>query len=122
MVRNINMGNGMDQKQIVGEMLFTRVQSLEPVLAGKITGMLLEYDEPKKIIEYLDDPKTVDKKVRECLEAIQQAAKTQQYLHNDVASADGINKEKGVLGDDDLSNAANKQLENGVGIAAGDRC
>ena len=33
-----------EQKQMLGERLFPIIQTMQPVLAGKITGMLLEID------------------------------------------------------------------------------
>jgi polyadenylate-binding protein len=32
------------QKQLLGEALFPKIQAMQPELAGKITGMLLEMD------------------------------------------------------------------------------
>jgi len=38
------MGNAQQQKQILGEAIFPKIQNIQPELAGKITGMLLEMD------------------------------------------------------------------------------
>ncbi|KAL0934307.1 polyadenylate-binding protein [Colletotrichum truncatum] len=37
-------GNPGQQKQILGEVIFPKIQAMQPELAGKITGMLLEMD------------------------------------------------------------------------------
>jgi len=40
----LNAANASQQKQMIGERIFPKIQSREPKLAGKITGMLLEMD------------------------------------------------------------------------------
>jgi len=44
-----NAPNPQAQKQVLGENLFPKIQLLQPVLAGKITGMLLEMDNAELI-------------------------------------------------------------------------
>jgi polyadenylate-binding protein len=51
------------QKQILGERLFPLVQSQQPELAGKITGMLLEMDN-SEVLLLLDNQEALDSKVR----------------------------------------------------------
>lgn len=44
-----NAPNPQAQKQVLGENLFPKIQLLQPILAGKITGMLLEMDNAELI-------------------------------------------------------------------------
>lgn len=64
------------QKQMIGEHLFPRIKLREPVLAGKITGMLLEMDNGE-LIHLLEHPDALNEKIveaKEVLEQHQQAA------------------------------------------------
>merc|ERR1719361_152983 len=40
----LSSANPSQQKQMIGERIFPKIQHREPKLAGKITGMLLEMD------------------------------------------------------------------------------
>lgn len=59
------------QKQILGERLFPLVQALQPELAGKITGMLLEMDNPEVLL-LLDNQEALEAKVEEAIEVLKQ--------------------------------------------------
>ena len=43
-VENVTSATGNAQKQLLGEALYPKIQVLQPELAGKVTGMLLEMD------------------------------------------------------------------------------
>jgi polyadenylate-binding protein len=49
------------QKQILGENLFPKIQALQPDLAGKITGMLLEMDNNELVNLQVDSPPFVSR-------------------------------------------------------------
>jgi len=54
------------QKQMLGEALYPRIQKLHPELAGKITGMLLEM-ENMELLTLIDDDAALQQKVTEAL-------------------------------------------------------
>lgn len=57
----------------VGDRLFARIQNLAPVeLVSKLTGMLLAYG-PDKAFEYLNNPKELEEKVKEGIQALKDA-------------------------------------------------
>lgn len=58
-----------NQKQMLGEALYPKVQATEPALAGKITGMLLEM-ENGEILNLLEDEESLKTKVNEALEVL----------------------------------------------------
>ena len=60
-----------NQKQMLGEALYPKVQATEPALAGKITGMLLEM-ENGEIINLLEDEESLKTKVNEALEVLKE--------------------------------------------------
>jgi len=59
------------QKQMIGEHLFPRIKLREPVLAGKITGMLLEMDNGE-LIHLLEHPDALNEKITEAKEVLEQ--------------------------------------------------
>jgi len=56
----------MEQKQMLGEVLYMRIAPSQPELAGKITGMLLEMDNTE-LLHLLDAPDALNAKVGEAL-------------------------------------------------------
>lgn len=57
--------------QLLGERLFPQVQKLQPDLAGKITGMLLEMDN-SEVLLLLDNPEALESKVDEAIQVLKQ--------------------------------------------------
>lgn len=58
-----------EQKQLLGERLYSAVERTHPQLAGKITGMLLEIDN-SELLHMLDDTKSLTEKVREAVDIL----------------------------------------------------
>jgi polyadenylate-binding protein len=58
--------NPMEQKQMLGEVIYMRIAGNHPDLAGKITGMLLEMDN-NELLHLLDAPDAMNAKVNEAL-------------------------------------------------------
>ncbi|KAJ1309762.1 hypothetical protein OPQ81_006528 [Rhizoctonia solani] len=56
----------MEQKQMLGEMIYLQIHQTEPELAGKITGMLLEMDN-SELLHLLDTPDAMHAKVQEAI-------------------------------------------------------
>uniref|UniRef100_A0A8C9VCE0 Polyadenylate-binding protein n=1 Tax=Scleropages formosus TaxID=113540 RepID=A0A8C9VCE0_SCLFO len=60
----------MEQKQLLGERLYPLIQTLQPTLAGKITGMLLEIDN-SELLHMLESPESLQSKVEEAVAVLQ---------------------------------------------------
>jgi len=58
--------SGSEQKQIIGEKLYNRIQQIEPSKAGKITGMLLEMDQTE-LLHLLEDNESLIAKTKEAV-------------------------------------------------------
>jgi hypothetical protein len=54
--------NPQEQKQMLGERLFPLIQQMQPDLAGKITGMLLEIDNTE-LLHMLESRESLKAKV-----------------------------------------------------------
>ncbi|KAI6045760.1 polyadenylate binding protein [Pisolithus marmoratus] len=66
----------LEQKQMLGEVIYMRIASAHPDLAGKITGMLLEMDNAE-LLHLLDSNDAMDSKVAEALNVLHDFAKGQ---------------------------------------------
>jgi len=70
-------GSPAAQKQILGENLFPKIQTLQPELAGKITGMLLEMDN-NELVGLFEDDDALRAKVNEAMLVYEEYMKTQK--------------------------------------------
>lgn len=61
------------RKHVFGERLFPMVAQVQPELAPKITGMLLEMEDTE-IVELLESQDSLDKKIQEALSVLEDAA------------------------------------------------
>jgi len=61
----------MEQKQMLGEVIYMRIVASQPDLAGKITGMLLEMDNAE-LLHLLESPEAMGSKVNEALAVLQE--------------------------------------------------
>ncbi|KAK6855328.1 polyadenylate-binding protein [Apiospora arundinis] len=68
--------NPGQQKQMLGEMLFPKIAAIQPDLAGKITGMLLEMDNAE-LVNLIEDDSALRAKVDEAMSVYNDYVKTQ---------------------------------------------
>jgi polyadenylate-binding protein len=64
----------MEQKQMLGEVLYMNIAATQPELAGKITGMLLEMDN-SELLHLLENPASMQNKVDEALTVLREFSK-----------------------------------------------
>merc|ERR1712156_211564 len=62
----LQTANPSQQKQMIGERIFPKIQHREPKLAGKITGMLLEMDN-MELLHLLENEEALMLKINEAL-------------------------------------------------------
>ncbi|XP_028781146.1 polyadenylate-binding protein 2 [Neltuma alba] len=65
------------QRTMLGENLYPLVEQLEPDNAAKVTGMLLEMDQPE-VLHLLESPEALKSKVAEAMDVLRNVAQQQQ--------------------------------------------
>lgn len=61
------------QKNMIGERLYPLVAAVQPELAGKVTGMLLDGMETGELLHLLESPEDLNSKIREAMEVLDNA-------------------------------------------------
>ena len=74
-----------EQKQMLGERLFPLIQQMQPDLAGKITGMLLEIDNTE-LLHMLESRESLKSKVEEAIAVLQAHQAKQIYAAKQAAT------------------------------------
>ncbi|KIW90721.1 polyadenylate-binding protein, cytoplasmic and nuclear [Cladophialophora bantiana CBS 173.52] len=85
------------QKQMLGEAIYPKIQQIQPELAGKITGMLLEMDN-SELLALIDDDSALRAKVEEALTVYDEYVKGRQTAGdgpNGTKEEDGSKAEGG---------------------------
>ena len=80
-----------EQKQLLGERLYMSVMTIDPQLrdmelAGKITGMLLEMDNPD-IVHLLESQEALREKVQEAIAVLEAHKQKESTATSQLASA-----------------------------------
>ncbi|CAK7270745.1 Protein phosphatase PP2A regulatory subunit B [Sporothrix epigloea] len=86
--QQLSTANPQQQKQLLGEVIFPKIQALQPELAGKITGMLLEM-ENQELVHLVEDDAALKSKVEEALGVYQ------EYVKNQSSAEEGDNAKAG---------------------------
>ncbi|KAH8790285.1 putative Polyadenylate-binding protein, cytoplasmic and nuclear [Hyaloscypha finlandica] len=75
------------QKQLLGEALFPKIQAMQPELAGKITGMLLEMDN-QELVNLIEDNSALQAKVDEALTVYDEYVKNNKGGEGEAGEGD----------------------------------
>jgi len=73
----LNAAPAGQQKQMLGEALYPKIHELQPELAGKITGMLLEMDN-SELINLTSDESALRAKVDEAMSVYDEYVKNKE--------------------------------------------
>lgn len=80
-----------ERKRLIGERLFPKIQVVEPRLAGKITGMLLEMEDTELLI-LLDNSQALMNKINEALTVLREHQQRQSQSNRNPSS---VNRQQG---------------------------
>jgi polyadenylate-binding protein len=73
-----------DQKRLCGEKIYPLIAQVQPVLAGKITGMILESSYVEQLVHLIEDKEALNEKVSEALKVLKDhTEKTGQPVEGD---------------------------------------
>ena len=67
-----------EKKRLIGERLFPKIQIVEPLLAGKITGMLLENKDNAQLLGLLSDERALMNNINEALAVLKDYQQKQE--------------------------------------------
>jgi polyadenylate-binding protein len=66
-----------ERRNIIGERLYALISGPQPVLAGKITGMLLEGMDTSELLHLIESPESLNLRIREAIEVLETHQKRQ---------------------------------------------
>jgi len=76
-----------EQKRVCGEKIYPSIAKSQPILAGKITGMILESSYVDELIRLIEDPEALKEKVDEAIKVLKEhAEKTGTPLEEGAAA------------------------------------
>jgi len=81
------------QKQMLGEALYPKIAEMQPELAGKITGMLLEMDN-SELINLTSDESALRAKVDEAMSVYDEYVKNKEGETEKEAPKEEVKEEK----------------------------
>ncbi|KAI0477399.1 hypothetical protein GGR56DRAFT_407490 [Xylariaceae sp. FL0804] len=81
------------QKQMLGELIFPKIQAIQPELAGKITGMLLEMENPE-LVQLIEDDAQLRSKVDEAMAVYDEYVKNQGGPEGEAAKQEEKGEDK----------------------------
>lgn len=75
---------------MLGEVLYPLVEKLEQVGAAKVTGMLLEMDQPE-VLHLIESPEALKTKVAEAMDVLRSVQQQQSNIPSDQMASLSLN-------------------------------